>query len=170
MDITIWLLKMACFLLHTSHILSNIYNSANFPDRLKHLQTIGKNYTSSSLKCYMLDTVKNRVELTSKLGFFPPTCPCFNDLVTRPACFGSDVDPAYCVTIMDEVYCGTMAQMRERESEREKKKGRQTSTLPHMAPTDVGTKFTITFLEDKFELNTTSSQSRYLFKNTCCGT
>lgn len=39
---TIWLLKMACFLLHTSHILSNIYNSANFPDQSEHLQTIGK--------------------------------------------------------------------------------------------------------------------------------
>lgn len=52
MNITIWLLKMACFLLHTSHIISNIYNSANFPDRSKHLQTIGKTTSAHFWKLY----------------------------------------------------------------------------------------------------------------------
>lgn len=57
---------------------------------------------------------------------------------------------------MEEVGCGTMAQMKDK---RKKRKRGQTSTLPHLAPLDVGTKFTITFSEDKFELNKTSSQS-----------
>lgn len=43
---------MACFLLHTSHTLSNIYNSAKFPDQSEHLQTIGKTKTSSFVKLY----------------------------------------------------------------------------------------------------------------------
>lgn len=72
---------------------------------------------------------------------------------------------AYCVTRMEEVYCGTMAQMKDKKNKR--KRG-QTSTLPHMAPMDVGTEFTITFLEDKFELNNTSSRSHISPKHTLC--
>lgn len=51
----LWLLKMACFLLHTSHILSNIYNSANFPDRSKHSQTIGKTTSAHFSQSYMVE-------------------------------------------------------------------------------------------------------------------
>lgn len=46
---------MACFLLHTSHILSNIYNSAKFPDQSKHSQTIGK----TTLSHFWTYTVEN---------------------------------------------------------------------------------------------------------------
>lgn len=48
-----------------------------------------------------------------------------------------------------------------------RKRGR-TSTLPYMAPLDVGTEFTITFLEDKFELNNMSSRSHISPKHTLC--
>lgn len=44
----------------------------------------------------------------------------------------------------------------------------QTSTLPHMSPLDIGTEFTITFLEDKFELNNMSSRSHVSPKHTLC--
>lgn len=64
---------------------------------------------------------------------------------------------------MEEVYCGTVAQMKEKKEER--KRG-QTSTLPHMAPLDVGTAFTVTFLEDKVELNNILSLSRISPKHT----
>lgn len=46
----LWLLKMACILLHTTYILSNIYNSAKFPDQSKTLANNWQNYISSSVK------------------------------------------------------------------------------------------------------------------------
>lgn len=41
---------MACILLHTTYILSNIYNSAKFPDQSKTLANNWQNYISSSAK------------------------------------------------------------------------------------------------------------------------
>lgn len=167
MNITIWLLKMACFLLHTSHILSNIYNSANFPDRLKHLQTIGKNYTSSSLKFYTLGTVKKLFELTSKT--FSHAL-CLMDSVTRPACFGSNVDPSYCVISMEEVYCGTMAQMKKKKRKRERKKRK---TNQHSTPrSSTGRRHQIYYhlLRRQVWAQYHVKPNPFLFKNVRCGT
>lgn len=68
------------------------------------------------------------------------------------------------VTWMEEVYCGTVAQMKE-NIKKDARRG-PTSTLPHVAPLDVGTVFTVTFLEDKVELNNMSSLSHISPKHT----
>ena len=67
---------------------------------------------------------------------------------------------------MEEVYCGTVAQIKEEE----KKTKQEVSTPPHMAPLDVGTVFTVTFLEDKVELNNTSSHISPRHMSNSCAT
>lgn len=117
MNITIWLLKMACFLLHTSHTLSIIYNSANFPDQSKHLQTTGKTTSAHFWTCnagggerkMAMDNHPNRCRHLPKTHM-----PVHLTVYINLAYFGGNINSAYCVTWMEEVYCGTMAQMKDK--------------------------------------------------------
>lgn len=62
-------------------------------------------------------------------------------------------------TALHEWRKSTVARWLKWKGKKKKKKRKRgpTSTLPHMAPLDVGTVFTVTFLEDKVELNNMSS-------------
>lgn len=51
---TLWLLNMACILLHTSHLLANIYNSAKFALQSQQSQTTGCLSPSAHLWSHML--------------------------------------------------------------------------------------------------------------------
>lgn len=51
---TLWLLNMACILLHTSHVLANIYNSAKFALQSQQSQTTGCLSQSAHLWSHML--------------------------------------------------------------------------------------------------------------------
>lgn len=102
----IWLLKTAPFLLHTSHILSDIYNSANFPDRSEQLA-----------KLHQFDVQVLRWQMEMARNDYPDT----EDV---HACANVCLEPvnlhvlrvtAYCVTWMEKVYCGTVAQIKDKK-------------------------------------------------------
>lgn len=105
---------MACFLLHTSHILSNIYNSANFPDQSKHLQTIGKPTSAHLWSCTVEngDRRNNYRMLTLKIYMLVYFQVCVS---WACVCLGSH---RVCLWWMEEVYCGTVAQIKRKKEVR----------------------------------------------------
>lgn len=152
---------MARFLLHTSHILSKIYNSANIPDQSKHLQTIGKKnwikYISSFSKLYVGERRWRRTigdVDTENLH----ACAILMYISIRPAWVGGHNNSVHCATWMEEVYCGTVAQMKEKNNQHSNPHG-STGCRHH---------FTSPFLEDKVELSNKSSLFHISAKHTLC--
>lgn len=158
-----WRWPVSSCIRHTHYQISTTVQIFLFSQ--KHSQTIGST-TSARFWSHMMENADGKVQqYLSRRWHRNLTCLCIfmYILPIRPACCRGHANSGHCVTWMEEVYGGTVAQTKEKKK---KTKRGPTSTLPHMATLDVGTVFTVTFLEDKVELKNTSSLSHISLRQT----
>lgn len=135
-----------------------------FPVQSKTLANNWLNYISSFLKLYGGDGKVQPSKYMLTQNMYVPARWMYISI--RPACFRGVTSTLF--TALHEWRKSTVAQWLKWKKKKKRKRG-QTSALPHMAPLDVGTVFTVTFLEDKVELNNMSSLS-HISPNIRCTT
>lgn len=133
----LWLLKMACFLLHTiTHILSIIYNSANNPDQNTCKQLAKLHWLISEVLRRWMEMAKNNY--LRKCWHWKFTRLCILYVCKEPLSL-------HVLGVILTVYCYMNGKdLLWRGSPKWKRTRGQTSTLPHVTRLDVGTNFTVT--------------------------